>query len=244
MVSLTTPAVASCLPQDGSTWVYIAHYSSDGVQLASVSLHAEDCSHPGAPLPALQPALPASSGAAAAAAGPVKHVAVGTEPCLVQVNNASLVPTVLAYAGQHTSVPLLVYINSNVTLANVDDLAPYGIPVNRPLVLAGLASVNTSMDFGMVVEQLNASQSNTSSVTFQYMVLENLAPGGEATSRASGPFSVLIQNNVFAVYFDRWGVTQAGHRPISLSLPWYMAVQAGNTQLSPAWDHAGLCMRH
>jgi hypothetical protein len=134
---------------------------------------------------------------------------------LVQVNNASLVPTLLAYAGQRTSVPLLVYINSNVTLASVDDVAPYGIPVNRPLILAGLASVNTSMDFGMVVEQLNASQANSSSVTFQSLVLENLAPGGEATSRASGPFSVLIQNNLFAVYFDRWGAEHGG-----ATIPW------------------------
>jgi hypothetical protein len=71
------------------------------------------------------------------------------------VNNASIIPTLVNVGGVQTPEPLLVFVTSNVSLGS--GLKVGAIPINRPVVLVGLYSVPTSIDMGMVVNQINAT---------------------------------------------------------------------------------------
>jgi hypothetical protein len=51
--------------------------------------------------------------------------------------------------------PLLVFVTSNVSLGS--GLKVGAIPINRPVVLVGLYSVPTSIDMGLVVNQINTT---------------------------------------------------------------------------------------
>lgn len=74
----------------------------------------------------------------------------------------------------------------------------------------GLQSAITSINFHMVVNQLNASTSQYSNTTFVGLVLENLGPGDTITSAVAAPFSIAVVNNVWAVYYNRCSVGQGG----------------------------------
>eukprot|EP00882_Tetradesmus_deserticola_P018865 GHRQ01020267.1.p1 GENE.GHRQ01020267.1~~GHRQ01020267.1.p1 ORF type:complete len:154 (-),score=54.63 GHRQ01020267.1:116-577(-) len=102
-----------------------------------------------------------------------------------------------------TPQPLLVFITTNVSLGVNPALPPGGLQFNRPVLLVGLQSVVTSVDFGMVVNQLNLTRSIYSNLTIVGLVLENLAPGDAVTSAIAAPFSIAIINNLWAAYYNR-----------------------------------------
>jgi hypothetical protein len=88
-------------------------------------------------------------------------------------NNETLIPTLLRDATINTTQPLFIRLVSNVTLgANVQR----PIVFLRPVLFLGSASSMISVDFGMVVNQLDVS-ALTAQLAFQAVVLENLAPG-------------------------------------------------------------------
>lgn len=89
------------------------------------------------------------------------------------VDNTTLVPTLVRDAAVSTSQPLLVRVTANVTLGP-GLLRP--ISIRRPVLLLGMASALTSVDLGMVVNQLNVT-SPYGKIYWQSLVLENLAPG-------------------------------------------------------------------
>lgn len=125
--------------------------------------------------------------------------------CLVTATNSTLVPSLIANAAAVTPQPLLVYITTNVSIGAFPSLPATGVPINRPVVFVGLQSLVTSIDFQMVVNQLNATGSQYSNVTFVGLALENLAPGDATTSTVAAPFSIAISNNVWAVFYNRCG---------------------------------------
>jgi hypothetical protein len=127
-----------------------------------------------------------------------------TSSCILDANDQTLIPQLVLHAGVVTDVPLIVFITTNVTVAGLTDTLPDGIAVNRPLVLVGLLTRITSMDFAMEVAQLSLVGSEKGTVSFLQLVLENLAPADVKSSKIAGPFSVLIQNNIWPVYYDRY----------------------------------------
>lgn len=145
------------VPQDNTTFVHIAKYTDGRTSLSSVGVFLAGAPPGGAP------------------PGPLP-VAATSPNALLAATNATLVPGLLAGAGIAQAAPLLVYVASNVSLGAHPPLPLGGIAVRRPVVLVGLASRPTSVDFEMVVNQLNASTSTWARVTFVELILENLAP--------------------------------------------------------------------
>jgi hypothetical protein len=117
--------------------------------------------------------------------------------------NATLLSALIPHAAVATPLPLLVYLTSNVSIGAHPPLPANGVVVKRPVVFVGLQSVITSIDFQMVVNQLNASASQYSNTTFVGLALENLGPGDTITSAVAAPFSIAVVNNVWAVYYNR-----------------------------------------
>lgn len=132
----------------------------------------------------------------------------------VMATNATLVPSLLTFAGATTSQPLLVYVDANVSLGA-------SVVIRRPVVFIGLQSLLTSVDLQMVVNQLNETDSPYANVTFVGLILENLAPGDVVTSAVAAPFSIAITNNVFAAYYDRGspGIVRHALLNVTMVLP-------------------------
>jgi hypothetical protein len=166
--------------QDNSTFVYVHEWTDSRTQLSGVGL-----------------LLQAKQRPMSVAAAPV------VKNCIVAATNNTLVPALLTHAPISTPQPLLVFITTNVTLGEHPPLPPEGLQFNRPVVLVGLQSVVTSIDFEMVVNQLNLTGSKFSNVTLVGLVLENIAPGDAATSVVAAPFSIAISNNLWAAYYNR-----------------------------------------
>jgi hypothetical protein len=93
------------------------------------------------------------------------------------VDNKTLVPTLIRDAGISTSDMLLIRLTDNVTLGPG---ITHSIPIRRPILLLGMVSAPTSVDMGMVVNQLNVTPPY-GQITWQGLVLENLAPGEGVT---------------------------------------------------------------
>jgi hypothetical protein len=89
------------------------------------------------------------------------------------VDNKTLVQTLLRDATNVSTVPLLIRVVSNTTLGVG---ITHSIPIRRPIVLLGMVSSPTSIDMGMVVNQLNVTLPH-GKITWQSVILENLAPG-------------------------------------------------------------------
>lgn len=167
-------------PQDNTNFIHIQEWSDTRTQLRSVGVlmaaaGSQSASPPDAPL--------------------IKN-------CLLLATNTTLVPTIIPHAAVATPLPLLVYLTSNVTLGLHPALGASGLLIKRPIVFVGLQSAITSINFEMVVNQLNVSgpYANT---TFVGLALENLAPGDAITSAVASPFSIAITNNLWAVYYNR-----------------------------------------
>jgi hypothetical protein len=168
--------------QDNSTFIHIHQWSDGRTTLSSVGvlLRVPD----GTPNPLNLPA-------------PL------VRNCLVAATNVTLLPSLLLHAAVTTQQPLLVYVTTNVSLGAHPPLPAIGVAVRRPVVFVGLQSQITSVDFGMVVNQLNETDSPWSNITLVGLVLENLAPGDAVTSAVAAPFSIAISNNVWAAYYNR-----------------------------------------
>jgi hypothetical protein len=89
------------------------------------------------------------------------------------VDNTTVIPTLLQDAGTTSQQLLLVSLIANVTLGPGISNA---IPIRRPILMLGMVSALTSVDLGMVVNQLNVTPP-FGQITWQSLVLENLAPG-------------------------------------------------------------------
>lgn len=140
-------AVIDVCLQDNRTFLHIASWASSNTRLQSVTLIAGSC-RPS------DPEVYADTQLALAAAP-----ADALSSCAVRAENAStLVPMLLREASKATDQPLLVFIIANVTLGA--GLGPGAIVIRRPVVFVGLATRPTSVDFGMVVNQLVGSNDN------------------------------------------------------------------------------------
>jgi len=181
-VLLSTLIVPSSSLQDNTTYVHVTEWADARTKLQSVGILLQ--SSTGAPSPLQPPAL-------------------SVRNCLVAATNNTLVPDLLRAAAIVTPQPLLVYLTTNVSIGVAPALPATGIQIGRPVVFVGLWSAVTSINFQMVVNQLNASVSPYSNVTFVGVVLENLATGDSVTSAIAAPFSITIENNVWAVYYNR-----------------------------------------
>lgn len=133
--------VAAATLQDGKSFLHIAAWEGRSTNAHSVTLISGGC-------------LVTDTAAYADFADTM--LAAGQEGCNVRsVNNATLIPTLLTEGSLPTPQPLLVLITANVSLGF--GLKAGSIPINRPVVMAGLYSVPTSMDMYMVVNQLNVT---------------------------------------------------------------------------------------
>jgi hypothetical protein len=191
--SRPTPALGTppCGPtQDNATFIHIHKWTNDrngwlhsvGVLLAAP---------PGTPDPLeLPPPLVANA--------------------VLAATNATLVPALTLHAGALSRAPLLVYVASNVSLGLAPPLPASGVVVRRPLVIVGLQSLVTSVDLGMVVNQLNETGSPYSNVTFVGLALENCAPGDAGSAIVAGPFSIAISNNLWAASYNRYAAVRGG----------------------------------
>lgn len=176
------PLLLGVLLQDNTNFIHIHHWSDGRTLLHSVGiLLGSPAYEPGA-----APALPS-----------VKN-------CLILSTNTTLLPALVPHAAVATPLPLLVYLTSNVSIGQHPPLPTGGVIIKRPVVFVGMQSLLTSIDFEMVVNQLNLTGSQYSNTTFVGVVLENLAPGDIITSAVASPFSIAITNNVWAVMYNRY----------------------------------------
>jgi hypothetical protein len=169
------------LLQDNTNFIHIHHWSDGRTLLRSVGLLLGS---------------PAYEAGAAPALPSVKN-------CLIISTNTTLLPALIPNAAVATPLPLLIYLTSNVSIGQHPPLPVGGIVIKRPVVFVGMQSLLTSIDFEMVVNQLNLTGSQYSNITFVGVVLENLAPGDIITSAVASPFSIAITNNVWAVLYNR-----------------------------------------
>lgn len=150
--------------QDERSFLQIAYLNYSNTAARSVTLLAGPC-RPNSTDAYAHPAAPLTAGAAAAAVG----------GCAVRaVDNSTLVPTLRRDAAVATLQPLLVIITSNVSLGA--GLYPGSISILRPVVIAGLRTRPTSVDLGMVVNQINVT-APTAMLRWQSVIFENAAPG-------------------------------------------------------------------
>lgn len=149
--------------QDGRSFLHIPEYTDRLTTLRSVTLISGPCEAAAADT-FLRPAASAAMVPAALPGG-----------CNVcSVDQATLLPTLLRDAAAPTDQPLLVLIIANVTLGQ--GLRAGTVDIRRPTLMTGLWSEPTSVDLGMVVNQLNVTVPH-SQVVWQSLYLENAAPG-------------------------------------------------------------------
>lgn len=141
---------------DGKSFLHIAAWQGRKVSAHSVTLLSGGC--------LVTPAAEyADFAGALAAAGP--------DGCNARsATNATLIPTLRADGSLRTPAPLLVLVSTNVSLGF--GLKPGSIAIHRPVFMAGLYSVPTSVDMYMVVNQLNAT-SQYAKMHFLSLFIEN-----------------------------------------------------------------------
>lgn len=121
---------------------------------------------------------------------------------VVATDQSTLQAVLQSGAAVRTAAPFLVYLSSNVSLST-SKLKVRALAINRPLYLVGKTTDYTSIDFGMEVNTLVLGP--LGSVTFNELVLENLAPGDTASAALAGPYEVLMSYHMWAVVFNRCG---------------------------------------
>uniref|UniRef100_A0A383W803 Uncharacterized protein n=1 Tax=Tetradesmus obliquus TaxID=3088 RepID=A0A383W803_TETOB len=175
---------------DGSSFLQVAKWNGTRTTARSVTIIAGPC-RPTSPEQYALPAVETLDAAAAAA----------RNGCAVQVaDNSTLVPTLLQKASVATQQALLVMVPFNVSLGR--GLPAGAIQIRRPVILVGLFTRPTSVDLGMVVNQLNVT-APYSSLVWQSLILENASPGDAVSAVSALPFSTAITMNVWAVYCNR-----------------------------------------
>lgn len=151
----------ACIPQDGTSFLNIPSWSDAYTELSTVTILTGPCIIPSANY-----------------SQPIQAVLnrMGDVPgCNVRsANNQTLIPILQRDATINTTQPLLVRLVSNVTLgANLERPIDFG----RPVLILGASSAPVSVDLQMVVNQFNVTRRNAQ-LSWQAVVLENLAPGG------------------------------------------------------------------
>jgi hypothetical protein len=175
--------------QDNATFVHIPYWADDLTYINNVGL-------------LLAPTAGGPSDLA------LTKPAAGRNYVLAADQN-TLVPLLQAAGSTSASVPLLVYIASNVSLGRPQDIA-LGLAINRPVYLVGRVTMPTSVDFGMQVNQLVLLGSH-SSMTLVQLVLENLAPGDErSVDFAGADFDVMMGYNMWPMLYPRCAAGAAG----------------------------------
>jgi hypothetical protein len=137
--------------------------------------------------------------------GASPSVLAGTEPApgrnfVLAADSSTLLSVMQLGAAVRTSVPFLMYLSSNISFSSAQ-LKVRILPVNRPLIVVGLSTDNTSIDFGMEVNSLQLGP--LGSITLLQAILENLAPGDARSAELAGPYEVSMTYYLWAVAFDR-----------------------------------------
>jgi hypothetical protein len=223
LVVVPLPLLGALL-QDNTNFIHIQHWSDGRTLLHSVGLLLGSPAYE----PGSAPALPS------------------VRNCLVLSTNTTLLPAIIPHAAVATPLPLLVYLTSNVSIGQHPPLPTGGIIIKRPVVFVGMQSLLTSIDFEMVVNQLNLTGSQDSNTTFVGVVLENLAPGDIITSAVAAPFSIAITNNVWAVLYNRYAhtymllcVVGTGAATVCTArVGWEMQSQRHNSHICGFWRNA------
>ena len=171
--------------QDAYSFLHISRWYSKDVQLNSVTLLPANCLD-GEPRRLLQ---------ASAEGGP------STGGCAVAISasNSTLGPVLEEHGAADSSGPLIIFLQGNATLAS-----DRFIPVNRPVYFIGLATQLLAIDLGMRINQLDLTGSEEGSVNFMSVMLENAAPGNSRSRASARPYSSLMVQHIWAVYFVRW----------------------------------------
>lgn len=186
MPRYTARNALSCL-QDNATFLHIPFWSDDLTFINNVGL-------------LLAPAVgdPAVLALTKPAAG---------RNYVLAADHATLVPLLQAAGSTSTSIPLLVYIATNVSLGRPEDTA-VGLAINRPVYLVGRVTMPTSIDFGMAVNQL-VLLGSFSRMTLAQLVLENLAPGDErSVDFAGSDVDVTMGYNMWPMLYPRCAAAQ------------------------------------
>jgi hypothetical protein len=134
------------------------------------------------------------------APGPPGGVQPGPLNYVLWADNTTFVPQLLGLGGINTSVPLLVYQTSNITLGGPSR----EVAVFRPFYWVGLSSANTSVDLEMSTNQLLLT-GRWSNLTSDHLVVENLATGDERSVLYADPVALDCTNCLWYLAFDRCG---------------------------------------
>jgi hypothetical protein len=162
MCSAAAAAAASNVPcsvQDNSSVLNIPYWSDNTTEVFSLTVISGPCNIPSVS------SLPWSASVKAFPSIPRCGIRV--------VDNTTLIPTLMRDAAVASPDTLLFRVVSNITLGPG---ILRSIPIRRPILLYGMVSAPTSVDLGMVVNQLNVTLPH-GQITWQGLVLENLAPG-------------------------------------------------------------------
>eukprot|EP00879_Flechtneria_rotunda_P017637 GHRR01018488.1.p1 GENE.GHRR01018488.1~~GHRR01018488.1.p1 ORF type:complete len:399 (+),score=90.31 GHRR01018488.1:379-1575(+) len=120
---------------------------------------------------------------------------------VLAATNSTLVQQMQQVGAVSANVSAIIYLDTNVTLLK-PPFPPDGIYIGRPLVLAGLASANTSTNFAMAINQIMLT-GKYSYLTLDSVVIENLGPGDAKSAEIAKPLSISSANNFWALYFNR-----------------------------------------
>lgn len=118
------------------------------------------------------------------------------------VTNSSFVPVFTVVGDVTTPVPVLVYVSSNITLGK-PPVPSEGMDLNRPLLLAGLSSTPTSLDWRQVPNDIIMLK-DASNLTLNWLVLENNALGDARSAQMARPQSISTSSNLWSVMWNRW----------------------------------------
>jgi hypothetical protein len=150
---------------DNVSFLHIRNYTNPPfglVEARSVTLIAPEGARinniPLGVLRAMQKPGDSNSKAAAAAKGDGAGIVAVTDSYILGATNATLLPLLQRLGGQETQQPLLVLIQSNVTLAAAawgDAWPEGGLKILRPTIWAGSSWQATSIDFRMEVGQVS-----------------------------------------------------------------------------------------
>jgi len=149
--------------QDGTSFLNIPYWSDSNTELYTVTILTGGCI-----IPQSQYSKPLADVLAGMATAPGCNAR--------SVGDETLISTLRQDATINTTTPLLIRLFSNVTLgANLESPIVFA----RPVVIVGASSAPVSVDLQMVVNQFNVTRRNAQ-LSWQAVVLENLAPGKES----------------------------------------------------------------
>eukprot|EP00775_Hariotina_reticulata_P001812 gene1812-2145_t len=120
------------------------------------------------------------------------------------VDNNTFVGVLQRYASIDTPRPFLVFLAANISWGNHPELSEPGtsMVLARPVVLVGQAGIKTSLDLGMKVNKALLTKQH-SNITFDNVILENLAYGDRASGQQLSGLSLVNTFNLWFFFWDR-----------------------------------------